>query len=85
VRITARVHPRASRARAILQPQGHIDVWVTAPAVDGRANAAVIALLATQLGLRERDVTLVRGERTRQKLLDVPIEPSTLAERLRDA
>jgi uncharacterized protein YggU (UPF0235/DUF167 family) len=49
-----------------------------APAVEGRATAALLALLAARLGLRPRDVALVRGERSRQKLVELPLEAAVV-------
>ncbi len=44
-------------------------VTVQAPAVDGKANAAVIKVLASAFGLRARDFTIVHGELSRDKRL----------------
>jgi uncharacterized protein YggU (UPF0235/DUF167 family) len=74
VRFTVRAHPRAARAQVALGDDGTLEVWVTAPAVDGRANAALLALLADRLGLRPREVVLVRGERGRLKVVELPLD-----------
>jgi uncharacterized protein (TIGR00251 family) len=42
---------------------------VQAPAVDGKANAAVIKELALAFGLRARDFTIIHGELSRDKRL----------------
>ncbi|EIE99965.1 DUF167 domain-containing protein [Saccharomonospora glauca] len=47
-------------------------VSVRAPAVDGKANTAVCRVLAAAFGLRARDVTVVRGQRSRDKLVEFP-------------
>ncbi|WP_197322051.1 DUF167 domain-containing protein [Saccharomonospora sp. NB11] len=47
-------------------------VSVRAPAVDGKANAAVCTVLARAFGVRARDVTVVKGQRSRDKLVEVP-------------
>lgn len=44
---------------------------VRAPALDGRANDAVLAFLADSLGVPRRSVTLLRGEKSRQKAVRV--------------
>ena len=51
-----------------LQPV-HIlqEVRVAAPPVDGRANAAVTDLLATELGLKSAGVTVTAGDTSRTK------------------
>jgi uncharacterized protein len=74
VRYALRVHPRATRERVELLEDGTLAVWVRAPAVEGRANEAVGTLLAARLGLRSREVLLVRGERSRQKVVEVPLD-----------
>ena len=74
MRFAVRVHPRASRDRVVLAADNTLEVWVTAPAIDGRANEALLALLATRLGLRPGEVVLVQGERARRKLVDLPLD-----------
>lgn len=76
--VTVRVHPRAARERAVLGPDGVLEVWVRAPAVDGRANAAVLSLLAARLGVRPGTVTLVRGDRGRLKVVALPADEALL-------
>ena len=44
---------------------------MAAPAVDGAANAALVRLLADELGMAGRDVRIVAGARSRQKLVMV--------------
>ncbi len=55
-----------------------LKVKVHAPALEGRANAQLCAFLADTLTLPRRAVTLVRGDKSRQKL--VRITGLTLAE-----
>ncbi len=50
---------------------GALKVKVRAPALDGRANEALLAFLAAELGLPRRAVTLVRGEKSRRKVVRV--------------
>jgi uncharacterized protein YggU (UPF0235/DUF167 family) len=44
---------------------------VAAPPEDGRANQAVERLMARALGVHERDVRIVRGFGTRDKLIEI--------------
>ena len=48
-----------------------IKVRCSAPPLDGRANQEVRELLADLLGLPVRDVTITRGERSRDKIVEV--------------
>ena len=46
-------------------------VRVQAPALEGRANAALVRFLSLALGLPSRDVAVVRGEKSRDKVVAV--------------
>jgi len=50
---------------------GALRVRVTAPAVEGAANQALVRFLAEELGLARRSVRLVAGAAGRQKLIVV--------------
>jgi uncharacterized protein len=69
--ISVRVQPRApSDALAGLR-DGVIIVRVIAPPLDGRANDAVCRLLAPVLAVRASGVTILRGERSRDKVVAI--------------
>ena len=51
-----------------------LTVSVTARAVDGAATAAVRTAVADAFAVRPRAVTLVSGERSRSKVLDVDVD-----------
>lgn len=55
-----------------------LKVKVHAPAIEGRANDVLLEFLADKLDVHRRDVTLVRGEKSRHKV--VRIAGLTLAE-----
>jgi uncharacterized protein (TIGR00251 family) len=67
VELDVRVIPRASRDELAGMRDGRLLVRVTAPPLDGRANAAVCALLAKAAGVPKGAVSVVRGERSRDK------------------
>ena len=71
-RLAVRAAPGAS-ADAILLPEegGVLRVRVTAPAEDGRANEAILALLAKALGQPRSSLELLRGATARDKLIGV--------------
>jgi len=70
-RITVRVQARARRDEVAFVRDGVVVVRVTAPALEGRANRAVSRVLAHQLGVAPGQVAIVRGERSRDKLIEV--------------
>ena len=65
------VVPRASRAAVGPWVGDRLRVAVTAPPVDGAANAAVIETLADAFGVRKAAVTILRGERGRRKTVRI--------------
>jgi uncharacterized protein len=69
--VRLRVQPRASRDEVVAWQDDALRVRVTAPPVEGEANAAVRALLARTLGVAPSTVEVVRGERSRDKLVRV--------------
>jgi len=71
VTFEVRVAPRASRNRVIGIQDGALKVALTAPPVDGAANEALRKLLAKALGVAKSEVEILRGDRSRIKLLRV--------------
>jgi uncharacterized protein (TIGR00251 family) len=65
------VQPRASRAKLGPVHDGRLKVAVTAPPVDGEANAAVIELLAKTLGVARGAVEVIAGTSSRRKTIRV--------------
>ncbi len=71
VRFAVRLSPRSAATRVDGVVDGVLRVRVAAPAVEGAANTALTRLLADELGVAGRDVRIVAGARTRQKLVMV--------------
>ena len=69
VRFAVHVKPRASRNAIVGQRGDALAVAVTAPPVEGEANAAICALLAVALGLKPRDLEIVSGASHRSKVV----------------
>jgi uncharacterized protein (TIGR00251 family) len=85
-RLRLRVSPGAGRAGVVGR---HGDGWkvrVTAPPEGGRANEAVLRLLAETLALPRRALTLVSGHGARDKIVELDgIAPAQLDRRLASA
>jgi uncharacterized protein (TIGR00251 family) len=69
--VDVQVVPRASRVAVGPATGGRLRVAVTAPPVDGEANAAVVEALAAAFGVRRGAVEIVRGERGRRKTVRI--------------
>jgi len=65
------VQPRASRAKVGPIHDGRLKLAVTAPPVDGEANAAVIALLAKSVGVARGAIEVVAGASSRRKTVRI--------------
>jgi len=65
------VQPRASRAKLGPVHDGRLKVAVTAPPVDGEANAAVIEVLAKALGVAKGAVEVIAGASSRRKTVRI--------------
>ena len=71
VLLDVRVIPRAGKSGIAGTRDGALLVRLSAPPVDGAANAELIEVLAKALDVPRRMVSLVSGERSRQKRLRV--------------
>ena len=71
VRIQLHVQPGASTSEVTGLHGNRIRLRIQSPPVDGRANAAVLAWIAEVLGVPRGAVTLVRGEKSREKTVEV--------------
>ena len=70
-RIEVRVQPRASSNQIVGYRDGVLRVRLQAPPVDGAANDALVRFLADQLGVARRQVRIVSGFGSRNKLVEV--------------
>ena len=82
--LPVRVVPRAGRSGVDGVVEGALRVRLTAPPVEGAANAALIACLADLLGLPKSAVTLAAGATSRHKtLLLQGLAPDAVLDRVR--
>ncbi len=70
-RIAVKAVPNASRDEIAGWLGDALKVKLRAPALEGRANEALCEFLATRLGLPRRHVILLRGEKSRQKVVEL--------------
>ena len=71
MRLQVKVTPRAKRPAIELAGDGTLVVKVREPAEDGRANDAVVVALAGHFGVAKRAVTIVHGQTSRRKLVEI--------------
>ena len=63
-------------------PDGRRKVKVGAPAIEGRANAALVKFVARSLGVPQRAVRVVHGLSGRDKVLEVDLAAGEIEDRL---
>jgi uncharacterized protein (TIGR00251 family) len=81
VRIAIRVKPGSSRVSVGGRRGDALIVAVSARAVDGKATEAALRAVASAFGVPRRDVTLVAGATSRDKVIDVSGHDEELAAR----
>jgi uncharacterized protein len=82
VRFAVRLTPRAASDRVDGVLEGVLKVRVTAPAVEGAANNALLRLLSDELDVARQDVRIVAGAGSREKLVVVEgVKPEVVVAR----
>jgi uncharacterized protein (TIGR00251 family) len=69
--LRVRLQPRAGRSEVVGERDGAVVIRVAAPPVEGRANEALCAFIAERAGVPKRTVSVVAGERARDKVVRV--------------
>jgi len=64
------VTPKSSKSLIYIE-SGNIRVKLSSPPIDGKANRECVRLFAKALGLPKSSISIVRGEKSRQKILSV--------------
>ena len=89
IRLRLRVTPKSRREG----PQGFVELpeggsalklGINAAPEDGKANAAVVALLARALSVAKAAITVAAGAKDRRKLVDIRGDPAALEAALQD-
>lgn len=70
MRIEIKVIPRSSREE-LVEKDGMIKAYVKLAPDKGKANAAVIGLIAKKYGVKKKDVTIITGKTARKKIVEV--------------
>ncbi|MCB2176285.1 MAG: DUF167 domain-containing protein [Actinomycetales bacterium] len=81
-RVAIRVRPGASRTKVGGSYGDRLVVAVSARAVDGAATEAALAAIAAAFGLRRRQVRLVSGATSRDKVVALDLAPADADRRL---
>jgi uncharacterized protein (TIGR00251 family) len=77
--LAVRVTPRAGRDLLAAGTDAHVVARLAVAPVDGKANAALVALVAAAFAVPKRAVTLIGGDTARLKRLHIAGDPHMLA------
>jgi len=69
ITLTVRVTPRSARTEVVGFVGDVLHVRLSAPPVDDAANGACVDLIAGQLRVPKSNVTVIRGRKSREKVL----------------
>jgi len=70
-RLKLRIVPNAKRDEVVGEHGDAVKIKVAAPAVDGKANEALLEFVAEKLCIHRRDITLIAGEKSRDKAIEI--------------
>jgi uncharacterized protein len=70
---TLHIHvvPNAKIDKVVGERGGAIKIKLRAPAVEGKANSALISFLADELNISQRAIVLQHGQRSRDKVIRI--------------
>ncbi len=72
--IDVKITPGASKNEFTQIKDNRLCVRIAAPPEDGKANACLCEFLAKTLSCAKRDAVIVKGEKSRQKTISIPVE-----------
>lgn len=68
--IKVRVIPRAKKEKIEEFNEG-LKVYVTAPAIEGKANKKLIEIIAAHFKVKKYNVAIIKGESSREKIIEI--------------
>lgn len=72
MKISVHIKPNSRHREEVMKNDDDtLTVYIKAPAIDGRANAAAIKLLAKYFGVASSKVKLVRGAASKYKIFEI--------------
>ncbi|KEI35023.1 hypothetical protein FRA_43c11000 [Francisella sp. W12-1067] len=83
-KISVYIQPNSSKSEVCGEHKGSLKIKISSPAVDGKANKAVIDFLSKHFKIKKKDIAIVKGITSRQKIMFLSVEkiPALLEEYL---
>ncbi len=73
MQLNIKVTPKAKLNKIIKINDNSYQVYTTAPPDKGKANQAIIKLLAKELNLSKSKIIIIKGEKNRHKIIKIQI------------
>ncbi len=71
VRYSIKVKPNSKKGPLIEETAGGLVAYLQEPAVDGKANAALVKVLAKHFGTAKRNIKIIQGAKSKNKVVEV--------------
>ncbi|MEK6645336.1 MAG: DUF167 domain-containing protein [Candidatus Firestonebacteria bacterium] len=68
--VSVKVIPNASK-NEIKEIEGKLKVYLTTSPIDGKANKSLIELLSGHFNVKRRNINIIRGVKSRNKMIEV--------------
>jgi hypothetical protein len=72
MKLNIKVIPNAKQNKLVEEP-GRVKVYLTAPAVEGKANEALIEFLAEHFRIKKNKISIIKGLTSREKVVEIAI------------
>ncbi|GAM24271.1 hypothetical protein SAMD00019534_074460 [Acytostelium subglobosum LB1] len=74
IKLNINVHPNAKQSSVVsVGDDGSIDIRISQPPIDGRANDEVVDFLSDELGVRRRLIQVEKGLKSRNKVVSIDV------------
>jgi hypothetical protein len=70
MKLNIKVIPYAKQNKLVEEP-GRLKVHLTTPAVEGKANEALIEFLAEHYKIKKNKISIIRGMKSREKVIEI--------------
>jgi len=78
MKISVVAHPNSKKPRVERDLFGTLQVYVSQPPLEGRANEAVIDALAGHFQIKKSQIQLIRGHKSKMKVFDLNPAPKSI-------
>jgi hypothetical protein len=73
VLIKIKTHPGSKKEKIIRKTEDSLEIWLKEKPIENRANKALINLLSDLFKVKESKIKLIRGAKTRNKIIEIKI------------